>query len=229
MHSGDFQGRARVTRMLAGVLLLAFSSTLSFAADAPVIVSIPYPLEVRSEQGSFAINAAQLSLTARKGTDLFADASGASKADNAPRLVFVPEGDFIFSAKLTGALSGAYDGGGLIVYAGPDDWGKLLFERFKSGKLGVASTVSDGRGDDAYHSTYESSSVFLKIARKGALYVFYTSENGADWNYTRSFTLNGTAVRVGFVSQSPFSESVTVDFSNITFRPSAFKDFWQGE
>ncbi|NQY63536.1 MAG: hypothetical protein HRT38_07330 [Alteromonadaceae bacterium] len=54
----------------------------------------------------------------------------------------------------------------MIVYANGQQWGKLLFERFKSGKNGIATTVSTMKGDDAYHGTRETSSQYLKIARQ---------------------------------------------------------------
>ena len=82
------------------------------------------------------VSAEQIEIAAQKGSDLFTDTTGAKNADNAPKLLFMPEGDFIFSAKVSATFGETlYDGRALIVYADSKSWGKLLFERFKSGKL----------------------------------------------------------------------------------------------
>jgi uncharacterized protein len=219
----------RPTRWLfALVTSVLLSGQAATADESHVLKAIP-ELETQGDKTSFTIENDRLSITALKGTDLFTDATGESSADNLPRALFAPKGDFILSAKITANVAGAYDGGGLVVYGGKQNWAKFLFEKFKSGKLGVSTTVSDGKGDDAYHNTYNTNTVYLKIARKGELYVFYTSTNGTDWSYTRSFGMKEGPIKVGFIAQSPLSEKVTVSFSDVKFRPTAFKDFWQGE
>jgi regulation of enolase protein 1 (concanavalin A-like superfamily) len=81
---------------------------------------------------------------------------------NTPRLLFVSEGDFIFSAKVSAKFGETpYDGGALIVYADSKNGGKLLFEHFKSRKIGMAATVSKGSGGDAYHGTRDNNHQFL--------------------------------------------------------------------
>ena len=117
-----------------------------------------------------------------------------------------------------------------MVFANDKIWAKLLFERFKSGKLGVATTVSNLTGDDAYHSTIESEEVHLKVVRYDTSYIFYTSKDGVDWNFTRHFDLDtNEKPSIGFIAQSPLADSFTATFSNISFRAQRFKDFWQGE
>jgi regulation of enolase protein 1 (concanavalin A-like superfamily) len=217
------------TRLLMGACMALITVTGMAAEQAATLKAIPLALESQLEKGRVAIKDEQIALTALKGTDLFTDAIGGSRADNAPRIWFAPQGDFILSTKVASDLGGAYDGAGLIVYGGANDWAKFMFERFQSRLLGVSTTVSDGRGDDAYHKTYDSNELYLKVARRGELYVLYVSRDGIEWDYTRSFSLNGTAVRVGFFAQSPFSESLTATFSDVRFRSETFKNFWQGE
>lgn len=151
-----------------GLVLGAFlQSVSSFASDESLnkkpitIKSIPYELHLDNQLGEVKINADKIEITALKGTDLFTNTTGEKNADNSPRLLFVPEGDFIFSAKVSAAFAETpYDGGALIVYVDSKNWGKLLFERFKSGKIGIATTVSKGSGDDAYHGTRDTNPIF---------------------------------------------------------------------
>ena len=85
-------------------------------------------------------------------------------------------------------------------------------------------------GDDAHHGLRDGSEVYLKIGRRKALFVFYTSPDGKSWSMVRSFGMPAAAtVKVGFSSQSPIGEAFSAQFSEITFRSATFKDFWQGE
>lgn len=214
-----------------------FLSMTAFAADKsksemPITIqSIPYQMHLDNQLGEVKVSAAQIDITALKGSDLFTDTTGAKNADNTPRLLFVPKGDFIFSAKVSATFGETpYDGGALIVYADSKNWGKLLFERFKSGKIGIATTVSKGSGDDAYHGTRDTNHQYLKIARHDSSYIFYTSQDGKDWNFVRHFELKSTApVHVGFTAQAPMAEKFIANFSEVKYRAGKFTNFWQGE
>lgn len=218
-----------------GVVFLSISSvaTADFAGDKSIhrLKSLPYEIVVDNRQGEIKFEKDKIEITAQKGTDLFTNTTGEKNADNSPRALFTPEGDFIFSAKVAGNFADSpYDGGAIIVYSDAKYWGKLLFERFTSGKLGVATTVSKGTGDDAYHGTRETSFHYLKIVRYDSSYIFYTSQDGADWNFVRHFEFETAApASIGFMAQSPFAESFTVTFSDIKYRSGRLTDFWQGE
>lgn len=220
--------------LILSACLLAISS---FAADEsksekPITIkSIPYDMRIDNQLGEVKVNAAKIDITALKGSDLFTDTTGAKNADNTPKLLFVPEGDFIFSAKVSATFGETpYDGGALIVYADSNNWGKLLFERFKSGKIGIATTVSKGSGDDAYHGTRDTQHQYLKIVRHDSSYIFYTSDDGKNWNFVRHFELKSTApVQIGFTAQAPVAESFSATFSEVKYRAGKITNFWQGE
>jgi regulation of enolase protein 1 (concanavalin A-like superfamily) len=214
-----------------------FLSMTAFAADKsksemPITIpSVPYQMHLDNQLGEVKVSAAQIDITALKGSDLFTDTTGAKNADSTPRLLFVPKGDFIFSAKVSATFGETpYDGGALMVYADSKNWGKLLFERFKSGKIGIATTVSKGSGDDAYHGTRDANHQYLKIVRHDSSYIFYTSQDGKDWNFVRHFELKSTApVHVGFTAQAPMAEKFIANFSEVKYRTGKFTNFWQGE
>lgn len=188
-------------------------------------------MHINNQLGEVKVSGENIEIVALKGSDLFTDTTGAKNADNTPRLLFVPVGDFIFSAKVSAEFGETpYDGGALIVYVDSNNWGKLLFERFKSGKIGIATTVSKGSGDDAYHGTRETSHQYLKIVRHDTSYIFYTSDDGKDWNFVRHFELRSTApLQIGFTAQAPMSETFTANFSEVKYRAGKFTNFWQGE
>ena len=220
--------------LILGACLLSmavFAANESKAEKPITLKSIPYEMQINNQFGTVKVNGESIEITALKGSDLFTDTTGAKNADNTPRLLFVPEGDFIFSAKVSAQFGETpYDGGALIVYADSKNWGKILFERFKSGKIGIATTVSKGSGDDAYHGTRETSHQYLKIVRHDASYIFYTSADGKDWNFVRHFELKSTApVQIGFTAQAPMAETFTANFSEVKYRAGRFTNFWQGE
>jgi regulation of enolase protein 1 (concanavalin A-like superfamily) len=195
------------------------------------IKSIPYVMHADSQLGEVKVEADQIEIAAKKGTDLFTDTTGEKNFDNTPRLLFEPEGDFIFSAMVSATFGeAAYDGGALLVYVDSKNWGKLLFERFKSGKIGVATTVSKGSGDDAYHGIRDTDHQYLKIVRHDSSYIFYTSQDGKDWNFVRHFELKASKpVYIGFTAQSPLGESFKASFSEVKYRAGKITNFWQGE
>ncbi len=215
-------------------LALAIIVLCSGAGAAPALpqslADIPYPLATVALAGSASVQRDALTIVANKGSDLFNDPIGTSAVDNTPRVLFQPAGDFILSAKVTPAFKREFDGGALIVYADKANWAKLLYENPRSGKPGVSTTVARGPGDDAHHGTREGGAVHLKVLRRGTMYVFYTSQDGQQWQLVRSFSLAGAGpVQVGFSAQSPVGEQMTTQFTDIRFRAAAFKDYWQGE
>lgn len=213
------------------ISLSAFAADESKAEKPITLKPIPYEVHINNQLGEVKVSGESIEIVALKGSDLFTDTTGAKNADNTPRLLFVPEGDFIFSAKVSAQFGETpYDGGALIVYADSNNWGKLLFERFKSGKIGIATTVSKGSGDDAYHGTREANHQYLKIVRHDASYIFYTSGDGKEWNFVRHFELKTTApVHIGFTAQAPIAERFSATFSEVKYRAGKFTNFWQGE
>lgn len=196
----------------------------------PSAGAIPYPLVTSAPDGAASFKGGVITLAAAKGTDLYANTAGTESSDNVPRMLFQPQGDFILSAKLEGRFGHAFDGGALIIYRDKSSWAKLLFEQTRDGKAAVSTTVANKAGDDALHQMIDGSSVHLKIARRDAMYVLYTSTDGASWRVVRAFSLPGAApVHIGFASQSPMGPGFTARFSHIRFRAGAFKEYWQGE
>lgn len=219
----------------ACVLASTFTCMHTLAGDTAArktfsISAIPYTLEQGSQAGETKTSSSTLSLTAFKGSDLFVGTDASSLADTAPRVLFEPKGDFIFSAKVAADFNGLYDGGALVIYSDAGHWAKFLFESAKPGEFSVTSTVARPESDNSQHSIEKTKSVHLKIAYAKNMYVLYTSQDGTTWHYARHFSLKTTApVKIGFSAQSPMGDKFTATFSEIKYREATFKDFWQGE
>ncbi len=210
----------KITRKLimTGFLFFSFFANADEVNKNDGSLDIPYNLATESYESDIIIGEANITILAKKGTDLYTNADGSNSNDNAPRVFFEPKSDFILSAKVTANFTTAYDGGALFLYADTDNWGKLLFERFKSGDNGLASTVTSLTGDDAYHYLVDNNYIYLKIVRKNNTFSFHYSESGEEWSYLRSFSLTTPkAIKVGFLAQSPISKTHKVVYSNIIF------------
>lgn len=194
------------------------------------LAGIPYALSVaRIENGNLKVVNNDLVFTSYKGTDFFNDMISGKNNDNAPRLLFQPEGDFILSAKFSGKFAGNYDGGALFLYNDLMSSAKLTFERSK-GKQSLWSTVTKGPADDVHHRSFTEETMYLKIARKKTMYFFYSSNDGKTWDILRSFVLDkNDNTKVGLLVQSPEAKEFTLRISDIRFKAKAFEDYWQGE
>lgn len=150
--------------------------------------------------------------------------------DNAPRVLFEPQGDFVLSAKLSGKFSGNNDGGALIVYNDLMSSGKLTFERSVGGNQSLWSSITKGSTDDVHHRSFNETAMYLKIARKKNMYFFYSSNDGKAWEILRTFVLDkNKSTKVGLLVQSPEAKSFTMTFEHIHYQVKTFNDYWQGE
>jgi len=204
--------------IVSGLFCLSLFANGEQIAENPQALAIPYDLITESHQSNIIISDDIITIMAEKGTDLYTNSSGSSAIDNAPRIYFTPKADFSLSAKLNANFTSAYDGGALYVYSDSNNWAKLLFERFKSGENGIASTITKNFGDDAYHNLISNNEIYFKIVKKENTFTFYYSTNGEVWLYRRSFNLSSQAsIKVGFIAQSPLSKTHQVEYSNIVF------------
>lgn len=218
--------------MLAAALAARAPHAEPAAAARDVrIAAIPHALHTTLPAQGLRLADDGLSMTAPHGTDMFVTFDGKEVVDNVARVLFQPEGDFILSARVGAGFHKAFDGAGLVVYADRTHWAKLLFEQNKvTGGANVTSTVSMGAGDDAQNGFVAGDAVYLKVVRKDTMVVFYTSPDGKDWTMVRTFGFpSKLPLQAGMFAQSPNGDSYTAQFSQIRYRPVAFKDYWQGE
>lgn len=216
----------RIYHHLTTLLLCGLFSVSPVSAETLQGRLQAVPFELRQDNPSVAteVEDASLMLTAPTGSDLY------TSANTAPRVTFMPEGDFIFSARIDAPTAADFDGGALVIYADETRWAKLLYERIQVDSHVVSSTVALPTGDGGYHTRLgaQSKPVWLKIVRIGASVRFYMSEDGVDWHILRDFRFEGEA-RVGFLSQAPRGAPLRVVFSDIRFEEKTAKNYWQGQ
>jgi len=219
-------------------LLLAINVVILLALPAmaqspkPVkIAAIPREMDWDNKPVNYKVTGNAISITAGKETDIYGDLDGTYYVNNVPRLLFTPDSNFIFSAKVSLAFNTVYDGGAIILYSDSSTWAKLLFELNDGNIIGVGSSlIKDKLGDDSYHVALKVKQVYLKAVRSGKTYCFYYALDGKKWNLLRTFTYpKPESLKIGFYAQSPKGTSCTVNFSEIKYRPEKFKNFLTGE
>ena len=170
-----------------------------------------------------------LTVAAPARSDLFNDPSGRAPAEAAPRLLGPVAGDFQLSARVRCTFGGAFDAGGLLLWAGARDWAKLAFEVSPQGEPMVVSVVTDGLSDDANAFVVDGGAVWLRASRIGAACALHARLDGEGWRFVRHFALPAPdGLRAGFLVQSPTGEGATARFDEIEFVPERLADLRSG-
>ncbi|MGX5816652.1 DUF1349 domain-containing protein [Chitinophaga lutea] len=219
------------TLLLCTTLLAA---TLQVSAQQSVdgLGVIPHTLRWETNPDSFAIRSGDaFTMKAAKGTDLYTFIDGSFYINKVPKLLFRPDSNFIFSAKLSPDFAGLYDGGAILLYADSANWAKVLIEQMSDGRVMIGSSVvRNNRTDDSYHAFVPDREAWLKLAKSGNIWCFYYATNGLDWQLVRTFAAPGKGMPfIGFYAQSPKGEGLRMDVSQIRYRNIAFSNFFTGE
>jgi len=199
--------------------------------DAVEIKALPRPAVWTNAPKDFKRLADDaFSITAGKETDLYNNMADGSRAASAPMLTFPADETFVLTTAVKVDFQKEFDGGFLVVYADPDHWTKLLFEKSHYGPFSVCSNVTNGDTDDTVNPDAPSNEVYLRIARAKDMYTLYSSVDGKAWTYIRffRFAVKGP-VTVGFGAQAPVGTECRAVFSKIRYSTKEVKDFWTGE
>ncbi|MDJ1471759.1 DUF1349 domain-containing protein [Cytophagaceae bacterium YF14B1] len=211
---------------------VSYALSISSPGDSVKIKSVPYSWTWVDKPELYKVTSPNsLQITAAKGTDLYTFVDGSYYTNNAPKLLFKPDSNFIFSAKVKTPFNSMYDGGAILLYSDGENWAKLLFEKLDEKHIGVGSSViKDKKTDDNYHIQVAAKEIYLKVAKAGKVFCFYYSTDGKTWNILRTFAYATTApMQIGFYAQSPKGPKCVVDFLDIRYVPRGFKDFNTGE
>ncbi len=161
-----------------------------------------------------------LTISAGAKTDWFVDPFDGTVAKNAPILLFTPDSDYVFGARVTLKFITKWDAGALMLWGDDHHWAKLSFELSPGKKPTLVTVVTRGLSDDCNSSEVQGDAVYLRLAKSGRTYVFYFSTHGRDWQILRTFSLDTELpIRVGFEAQSPAGSGAVVKFSAITYDP----------
>jgi uncharacterized protein len=197
------------------------------------ISSIPYVMHLDNAVSDVkAINNNHLRMAAPSNTDLFVSPDGKYAIDNSPRLLFKPDSDFIFTAKIKLEFKSKWDAGVMLIYSDSKHFAKFCFENDYKGQSRIVSVVCNDVADDCNSLTLKNNEVLYRItgSTKSNTFNFYYSEDEKTWFLIRSFRLDKIDnLQIGFSAQSPAGKECSVDFLEINLQQRKVKDFWQGE
>ncbi|RPE06014.1 DUF1349 domain-containing protein [Chitinophaga lutea] len=214
------------------LMTLCLAALSVSAGDSLRLKAIPHTLQWQTRPATFTVQSDNaFTMTAGKGTDLYASIDGSFYVNNVPKLLFTPDRDFIFSARLRPEFKNVYDAGAILIYSDSSNWAKVIVEKLDNGSIFIGSSVVDNRiTDDSYHQAIPTADVHLKLARSGKVYCFYYSTDGRTWKLLRTFSFKQPQqMRIGFYAQSPKGDRLSLQVSDVRYRGVAFKDFFTGE
>ena len=219
---------ARLAAIFCCMLLSNYA--YSQANKAVTIAPIPYALTWENTPVHFEKNSGSFTITAGEKTDMFRDPNVTYNTDNAPKLVFTPDQNFVLTACIQHSFTSKWDGGAIVLKADNLNWIKFCFEKDYTGQHRVVSVVTNNISDDCNSAAIAGDKVFYKIAKADNVITLYYSTDGQNWFLIRHLQFNAKGpLKLGFLAQSPTGKSCKVNFSHITYAAKKIKDPYLGE
>jgi hypothetical protein len=211
--------------VVSGIFL--FTSTMQAQVK---IEGIPFTLNWEIQPRSFSVTGNSIRIEAGEKTDMFRDPNVTYNTDNAPKLMFAPNADFVFSARVEHGFLSKWDGGAIVLKSDSLNWIKFCFEKDYTGARRVVSVVTRNISDDCNSVEINSNKVYFKMAKAGNVITLYVSEDGKKWLLIRHLQFDATpGFRIGFLSQSPTGKNCNVTFSGIKYEAKKISDPYEGE
>lgn len=171
-----------------------------------------------------------MNITAGEKTDMFRDPNVTYNTDNAPKLLFEADPDFVLSAAIEHTFTNKWDGGAIVLKSDSINWIKFCFEKDYTGARRVVSVVTKNISDDSNSIELPTNKAYFKMAKAGNVVTLYCSTNGKKWLLIRHFQFDAKpGFRVGFLAQSPTGTKCEATFSEIRYEKKKIKDPYQGE
>jgi regulation of enolase protein 1 (concanavalin A-like superfamily) len=188
-------------------------------SDSLSLRAIPHKLFWEKASARFSKAGDSLTIEAASGTDIYRDSYGSYLPNNAPRLLFQADSNFILTVNVRHAFSDVWNAGGILLEDDSTHWIKFCFERDNTGANRIVSVVTNQYSDDCNAVAIPANHVFLKMAKAGEVIILYYSQDGKSWYMARRLRyVFARPVRVGFLVQAPGSTGNTVHFSRIQYQ-----------
>lgn len=198
--------------------------------DNVTLPAIPKPLFWENKPEKFTVKSGVLTIIAGEKTDMFRDPNVTYNTDNAPKLMFNPDDDFVLSACIEHSFVHKWDGGAIVLKSDSLNWVKFCFEKDYTGAKRVVSVVTKNISDDCNSVEIKSNKVHYKLAKAGNVITLYYSTNGKKWLLVRHLQFDAKkGFEVGFLAQSPTGTKCAVKFSDIKYQAVKIKDPYLGE
>jgi len=212
------------------LIILLFQSKTKAQKDSIRINSIPYGMFWQNKAEKFSSNNNELIMVAGEKTDMFRDPNVTYNTDNAPKLLFRPDNDFILIASIEHSFSSKWDGGAIVLKQDSLNWIKFCFEKDYTGAKRVISVLTKNISDDCNSVEIKTSKVYYKLAKADNVITLYYSLDGNKWFLIRHLQFDTDKnLTLGFLAQSPTGKKCEVKFSNISYRAKKIKDPYLGE
>ncbi|SRR5260221_4638209 len=191
---------------------------------------IPYPLSWENKPLNYSVSGSVLTIEAGAKTDMFRDPNVTYNTDNAPKLLFTADNDFVLTARIEHAFTFKWDGGAIVLKTDELHWIKFCFEKDYTGAHRVVSVVTNAISDDCNSVALIQNYVYYKIAKAANVVTLYCSNEGKKWFLIRHLQFNAKGpLKLGFLAQSPTGTHNKVTFSDITYQHRKIKDPYTGE
>jgi len=215
---------------LIALMTSAAVTSVSAQNKAITVPGIPFPLSIENKPLNYSVNGGVLTIEAGAKTDMFRDPNVTYNTDNAPKLLFTPDDDFVLTARIEHDFIYKWDGGAIVLKADGLHWIKFCFEKDYTGIHRVVSVVTNDISDDCNSVARTQNFVFYKIAKAGNVITLYFSGDGKNWYLVRHLQFNAKGpLKLGFLAQSPTGTRNKVMFSAITYQHKKIKDPYTGE
>jgi len=198
--------------------------------DPVHIPSLPRPLYWENTPVHFENAGGRLLIVAGEKTDMFRDPNVTYNTDNAPRLLFNADSNFVLTVAIHHAFAGKWDGGAIVLKADSLNWIKFCFEKDYTGAKRVVSVVTKQISDDCNSAAATANTVYYKMAKAGNVITLYYSMEGRNWFLVRHLVFDAPGpLRLGFLAQSPTGKSCQVTFTEIHYSTKKISDPYLGE
>ena len=198
--------------------------------DSIQINGIPKWLKWEIKPRKYIQDNKSITLFSGEKTDMFRDPNVTYNTDNAPKLLFKADSNFVFSAAIEHAFISKWDGGAIVLKADSLNWVKCCFEKDYTGARRIVTVVTKGISDDCNSVKLTKNKVYFKIAKAANVITIYYSETGSKWYLVRHFTFDSTQnLQVGLLAQSPTGKDCQVKFSHLKYLVKKIKDPYVGE
>jgi regulation of enolase protein 1 (concanavalin A-like superfamily) len=212
------------------LFILLFNSKTKAQKDSMRINSIPYGMFWENKAEKFSATDNEMIMVAGEKTDMFRDPNVTYNTDNAPKLLFRPDNDFILIASIEHSFSSKWDGGAIVLKQDSLNWIKFCFERDYTGAKRVVSVVTKNISDDCNSVEIKTNKVYYKLAKADNVITLYYSLEGKKWFLIRHLQFDADKhLTLGFLAQSPTGKKCEVKFSNISYQAKKIKDPYVGE
>lgn len=200
------------------------------AQDEVSLPAIPFKLHWDNKPLRFSQTPTTLTIEAGKETDMFRDPNVTYNTDNAPKLLFTPDSNFVFSTGIRHSFTSKWDGGAIVIIEDSLNWIKFCFEKDYTGTRRVVSVVTKDISDDCNSVAINGDLVYYKVAKAGNVITLYYSLDNKKWFLIRHLQFNTKKpLKIGFLSQSPTGKQCTVQFSSIRYLAKKISDPYVGE